>query len=107
MDIFDTTEEKLEYFNLLLSGIYDAHFPSKRIRFKKKGVSWMNKDIHHEISKHNRLHRLFLTTRTDTSWNEFRSFRVAKKDFYHLTKCNSLPTILWKALLESSETKTP
>ena len=31
MDTFDTTKEKL-YFNLLMSSIYDAHFPLKRLK---------------------------------------------------------------------------
>ena len=93
MDTFDTTNEKL-YFNLLMSNIYDAHFPLKRL--KKVFLGLTKTPIMKLPNVTSYINCFGQPVLIRSQWNKVTALlRVAKKDYlFHLMKCNSHPTIL-------------
>ena len=106
-EIFDDPDDKLYVLESLFNLVLDYHQPLKKIRVKKSGVPWMNKNIHREMYLRNKLHRTFLKTRTIDDWNLYKharnqvniKLRTAKHSYFHnLTTRKPHPTVIWNAL---------
>ena len=106
-DIFDSVDDKLDYFNQTFLQVLNDHAPLRRVRVKKKRSPWMTREIRDQMDNRNESLRRFRATRSADDWEAYRRLRSRvttllraskRAHFSHLISGKVNPTTLWKAL---------
>ena len=107
IDIFDSVDDKLDYFNQTFLQVLNDHAPLRRVRVKKKRSPWMTREIRDQMDNRDKSLRLFRATRSADDWETYRRLRSRvttllraskRAHFSHLISGKVNPTTLWKAL---------
>ena len=112
MSKLTSPDDKLIFFNEVVTNILNHHAPIKQIRVRKDPVPWITSDIRDQMDKRNHLLKSYRRTKTTELWTEYRLLRnkigrLVKKSkleyFETLINKNSHLTVLWKTLKASAK----
>ena len=112
MNKLTSPDDKLIFFNEVVTNILNYHAPVKQIRVRKDPVPWITSDIRDQMDKRNRLLKLYRRTKTTALWTEYRLLRnkigclirKSKREYFQtLINKNSHPTVFWKTLKASAK----
>jgi hypothetical protein len=98
LDIFDDVDDKLFLFNTLFTDVLNLHAPIKTVRVKRNCTPWISRTVRSEMDKRNKLHKTFLSSRSTSSWEEYKRQRnlvvslqrKAKIDYFHRILSNDV-----------------
>ena len=75
MDIFDTLEDKCNYWESLFTYVVDTHMPKKRMRFRQADVAYMTTEWKRDIRKKRMYAKQFARNKSDENWELKRKWR--------------------------------
>ena len=71
-DVFDSVDDKVDFFDEILLKALDKHAPLRRIQVKKQGVPWVSRQIRDKMDQRVKLLRCFQRTGSTLDWESYR-----------------------------------
>ena len=79
MDVFDSMDDKWDYWKTLFMKIVNKHAPMIRIRPRKHSHQWISADIRMMMKSRNYYRNKYRKTRDEQDWETYRRLRNAVK----------------------------
>lgn len=95
MDTFDSADDKASFFNQLFLQILNEHSPIRRVRVKKNGSPWVNKDIRDQMDTRVKLLHRFRDTGALKIGNPTESSATRLQPCYMKQRANTSPAKLY------------
>ena len=116
LEIFDDTDDKIDYFNKIFTQTLNKHAPLRKLRVEKNGSPWVTSDIRDQMDIRRKLLRHFRLTRSENDWELYGRqrnkvtalLRNSKSNYFSNLITNKVhPSTLWRILKSTLPTPKP